>query len=266
MQRYIKLDSFTAVGPGETANVVLQTGSRYDEIHLKSNQIDEIERVTLTLNAVELFSLTLDELKMLDAYNRVEYESTGHISLPLGLNEAVMLDAQVATGLVTGPGDNAVLEVKFSDAAISPTLKGFANVSAHNGVRARVRRFIRYTIPVTGAGQIDFTSLVKGPDVMRMFFKSALIEKLEIKQNDRTVFELDEADNAYLLDRAFKTAPVGYFVFDSIKRDYPVADSMSTQWQNLNFRLTVAEGGAQNISVLVEQVDQTERADWRRAS
>ena len=109
MQRYIKLDSFTAVGPGETANVVLQTGSRYDEIHLKSNQIDEIERVTLTLNAVELFSLTLDELKMLDAYNRVEYESTGHISLPLGLNEAVMLDAQVATGLVTGPGDNAVL-------------------------------------------------------------------------------------------------------------------------------------------------------------
>ena len=55
-------------------------------------------------------------------------------------------------------------------------------------------------------------------------------------------------------------------MFDSIKRDYPVADSMSTQWQNLNFRLTVAEGGAQNISVLVEQVDQTERADWRRAS
>lgn len=265
MQRYIKLDSFTAVAPGETANGVLQPGVRYDEIHLKSNQIDKIERVTLTLNAVELFSLTLDELKMLDAYNKVGHTSEGHISLPLALNEAVMIDSKVATGLVTGPGDNAVLEVKFASDAQSPTLKGFANVSGHNGIRERVRRFVRYTIPVTGAGEIDFTSLVKGPDVMRMFFKSGLIEKLEIQQNQRTVFELEAADNKYLLERDGKAAPEGYFVFDSIKRDYPVIDSMPTTFTNLNFRLTVAEGGAQNISVLVEQVDQTEARSFKKA-
>lgn len=265
MQRYIKLDSFTAVAAGETANLVLNAGVRYDEIILKSNQISEIEKVTLTLNAVEIFSLKLEELQMFDEYNRVDYSSENHISLPLSIEEAVLLDSQVATGLVTGKGDNAVLEVKFSDAAVSPTLKAIASVSAHDGVRRRVRRFVRYTVPVTAAGDIDFTSLVKGPDVMRMFFKSPLIDKLQIIQDLRVVYELEAADNDYLLDRMYKTQPVGYFVFDSIKRNYPVYDSMSTQFQNLNFKLTVAEGGAQNISVLVEQVDQTEARDFRAA-
>lgn len=265
MQRYIKLDSFTAVGPGETANLVLANGVRYDEIHLKSNQIAEIERVTLSLNAVEMWSLTLEELQLLDEHNRVDFESTKHLSLPLALGEAVAVETQLTTGLVTGPGDNVVLEVKFTDDAVSPTLKAFANVSAHDGVRRRVRRFVRYTVPVTAAGEIDFTSLVKGPDVMRMFFKSELITKLEIKQNLRTVFELEKEDNDYLLERVFKTVPAGYFVFNSIKRDFPVKDSMSTQYENLNFRLTVAEGGAQNIGVLVEQVDQTESRNFRAA-
>lgn len=266
MQRYIKLDSFTAVGAGETANLVLNTGVRYDEIHLKSNQIDEIEKVTLTINAVEIFSLTLEELRMFDEYNRVDFDSTTHVSLPLAIIEAVRIDSQVATGLVTGKGDNVVLEVKFSDDAVSPTLKAFANVSAHDGVRRRVRRFIRYTVPVTAAGEIDFTSLVKGPDVMRMFFKSPLISKLQIIQNMRVVYELESADNEYLLDRAYKTTPDGYYVFDSVKRNYPVIDSMSTQFENLNFKLTVSEGGAQNISVLVEQVDQTQARDFRAAA
>ena len=265
MQRYIKLDSFTAVGPGETANLVLANGVRYDEIHLKSNQIAEIERVTLSLNAVELWSLTREELEMFDVHNRVDSDSATHLALPLAINEAVVVETQVTTGLVTGPGDNVVLEVKFSDGAVNPTLKAFANVSAHDGVRRRVRRFVRYTVPVTAAGEIDFTSLVKGPDIMRMFFKSGLITKLEIKQNLRTVFELEKADNDYLLERASKTVPDGYFVFNSIKRDFPVFDSMSTQYENLNFRLTVAEGGAQNIGVLVEQVDQTEMRSFRAA-
>ena len=262
MQRYIELDSFTAVGAGEVANLVLANGVRYDEIHLESNQTAEIEYVRLTLNAIEIFRLKRGELDMLEDYDG-RTRTGGYISIPLAMVQANLLDSQLVSGLVTGPDDNVVLEVKFSDAAVAPKLKAFANVSAHAGYRDLVRRFVKYTIPVAAEGEVDFTSIVKGPRVLRMYFKSAYVDKLEIKQDMRTVYELTKARNEFLLKRAGKSLIADYFVFDSIKRDFPVIDAMPTAFQNLNFRLTVGAGGAQNIEVLVEQLEKIEPRDWR---
>lgn len=262
MQRYIELDSFTAVGPGEVANLVLANGVRYDEIHLESNQSTEIEYVRLTLNAIEIFRLNRAELSMLDTYDGLT-STSGFIAIPLAMVQANMLDSQLLSGLVTGRDDNVVLEVKFSSAATAPRLKAFANVSAHNGVRNVVRRFVKYTIPVAASGEVDFTSIVKGPRVLRMFFKSAHVDKLEIKQDMRTVYELTKARNDYLLKRSGKNLIADHFIFDSIKRDFPVIDAMPTTFQNLNFRLTIGAGGAQNIEVLVEQLEAVEQRDWR---
>ena len=262
MQRYIDLDSFTAVGPGEVANLVLANGVRYDEIYLESNQEDKIEWVRLTLNSVEIFRLTRTELNMLDTHDGLPGKS-GYLSIPLAMVQANLLESQLISGLVTGGGDNVVLEVKFYNSAVSPVLKAFANVSAHDGYRNLVRRFVKYTIPVAAAGEVDFTSLVKGPRILRMFFKSDHIDKLEIKQDMRTVYELTSDRNEMLLLRAGKGSISNTFVFDSIKRDFPVRDAMPTTFQNLNFRLTVGSGGAQNIEVLVEQLEPIEPRDWR---
>lgn len=263
MQRYIELDSFTAVGPGEVANLVLANGVRYDEIHLESNQAANIEYVRLTLNAVEVFRLTRAELSLLDTYDGLN-STTGFISIPLAMVQAQMLDSQLISGLVTGPGDNVVMEVKFADAAVSPVLKAFANVSAHAGVRSLVRRFVKYTIPVAASGEVDFTSIVKGPRILRMYFKSGNVDKLEIKQDQRTVYELTKARNDFLLKRSGKNLVADHFIFDSIKRDFPVIDAMPTNFQNLNFRLTIGAGGAQNVEVLVEQLEAIEPRDWRK--
>ncbi|MDP2505639.1 major capsid protein P2 [Oceanobacter sp. 3_MG-2023] len=262
MQRYIELDSFTAVGAGEVANLVLANGVRYDEIYLETSVPNKVEYVRLTLNAIELFRLSKAELDMLDAHDAVASE-TGFISIPLAMVQANMLDSQLMTGLVTGSGDNVVLEVKLASDATSPTLKAFANVAAHNGVRSLVRRFVKYTIPVAAAGEVDFTSLVKGPRIMRMFFKSSYVDKLEIIQDMRSVFKLTKARNDMLLKRAGKGDLSGYFVLNAVKRDFPVVDAMATSFQNLNFRLTVGDGGAQNIEVLVEQLEQIQPRDWR---
>lgn len=262
MQRYIELDSFTAVGPGEVANLVLAPGVRYDEIHLESNQAAKVEYVRLTLNAIEIFRLTKDELSMLNVYDGLP-ENSSFISIPLAMVQAQMLDSQLMSGLVTGPGDNVVLEVKFKDDAVAPVLKAFANVAAHNGVRSMVRRFVKYTIPVAASGEVDFTSIVKGPRILRMYFKSGNIDKLEIKQNQRTVYELTKARNDFLIERARKNLVTNHFIFDSVKRDFPLVDAMPTNFLNLNFRLTVGSGGAQNVEVLVEQLEAVEPRDWR---
>jgi hypothetical protein len=263
MQRYIELDSFTAVGAGEVANLVLANGVRYDEIYLETNQPNKIEYVRLTLNAIELFRLTKAELDMLDTHDGIP-SSSSYVSIPLAMTQANLLDSQLITGLVTGAGDNVVLEVKFAADAASPTLKAFANVSAHGGVRQVVRRFVKYTIPVAAEGEVDFTSLVKGPRILRMFFATNYMDKLEIIQDMRSVFKLTKARNNMLLARAGKGSISNYFVLNAVKRDFPVIDAMATGFQNLNFRLTVgAGGGGQNIAVLVEQLEQVEPRDWR---
>lgn len=264
MQRYIELDSFTAVGAGETANLVLANGPRYDEIYLETNQASKIEKVVLKLNAVEVFSLSHAELEMMRGYDGLPGEAE-FITLPMALMNAVLLDSREYTGLATGPGDNVVLEVTFKSDAVNPRLKAFANVSAHAGGRVWVRRFVRNTIPVAAEGEVDFTSMLKGPNikVMRMFFKNPNIDKLEIKQDLRTVFELTDKRNDFLLKTEGKTVPSGYFVFDTTKRGFPLRDAMETAFQNLNFRLTVGAGGSQNIPVLIEQLEAVEVRDWR---
>lgn len=265
MQKYIELDSFTAVAAGEIANLVLANGVRYDEIHLETNVPDSVEYVRLVLNATEIFKLSRVELNMLNKHDKVDGVS-GYFSLPLANISALMLDSQLMTGLETGLGDNVVLEVKLASNATAPKLKAFASTSAHDGTRQLVRTFKKYTVPVTANGDVDFTSLVKGGRVMRMFFKSANMSKLEIKQDQRTVYELTKARNDYLLKRAGKGLIANVFIFNSIKRNFPIIDSMRTDFQNLNFKISVdGMTSPENIEVLVEQMEQVEPRDWRAA-
>lgn len=256
MAQLINLDSFSAVGAGETANLVLPVNPRYEQIYLETNVADKIKRVRLTLNAEEIFSLTRQELAMLQSYAGIAQES-GFITLPLNFDGALMLDSQIFTGLVTGPGDNPVLEVEIAEDAAAPRLKAFAETSARGPTRDVIRRFQRYTVPVAAEGEVDFNTMVRGPGikVLRMFFKSDAIDALEIKRDGVVIYEATKKRNDFLLKRAGKTLPEGYFVFDPTRRDFPLRECLSTTAHNLNFKLkTKGVEGAKNIDVLVEQL------------
>ncbi|MEX1057042.1 MAG: major capsid protein P2, partial [Natronospirillum sp.] len=72
MQTPIKLESFSAVGAGQTANLVLAPGVTYDAVYIETNVPPaEIEQVKLELNANEIFALTGDELVMIDKYDEI---------------------------------------------------------------------------------------------------------------------------------------------------------------------------------------------------
>lgn len=261
MQNYIELSSFSAVAPGQVANLPLDIGPKYNEIHLESNQANKIEWVRLKLNAKVVFELTKAELDRQLSYDKIQ-GSSNFIALPLALHYAVPLQSQVFTGLPTGPGDNVVLDVKFASDAVAPELKAFAEVAEHNGVREVVRTFERYTIPVGANGKIDFTAIERGPRILRAWFESPNIGSLEVKQNGVVAYELSQARNNYLLKMRGKEIPAGFFVFDPTARNYPLIDAMKTAYQNLNFRLDVTSGGAQNIEVLVEQLEALEPRQW----
>lgn len=255
MQHPIKLESFSAVGPGSTANLVLATGLTYDAIYIETNLAPaEILGVKLELNAEEIFNLTGAELVMLDQFDEVEASFAGptyRYNLPLQFESAVLADTQRTLSLALGPGDNCVLNVDIATGT-TPVLSAFAETGADRGKRELVRKFERYTVPVAAAGTTEFFSMNKGSRVIRMHFDSDDMEGLEIVRDRLKLYELDKARNDFLLQRAGKTPQTGYFHFDPTKRGFPIIDSFSTQAQNLVFKLSMADGG--NVPVLVERL------------
>lgn len=268
MQTPIKLQSFSAVGAGQTANLVLAGGVTYDAIYIETNVPPaQITYVELKLNANEVFSLSGDELVMLDQFDEVYSAFAGptyRYALPLQIEYAVLADVQRQTGLVIGPGDNCVINVKIDGAAVTPVMSAFAETSAMRGARNVVRTFQRYTVPVAAAGITEFFNLNKGNRLLRAHFKSADMSSLEIVRDRLKIYELDKARNDYLLERAGRTVQAGYFHFDPTKHGYPVIDSMSTVANDLVFRLGMDAGG--NVEVLVERYDNTTMTkSWQEA-
>jgi len=266
MQTPIKLDSFSAVGNGETANLVLANNVQYDQIYLETSLApNELEFIRLSLNAETIFDLKGTELVMLDQYDDL-YSSFGgpstyRYTLPLSFETALLRDARVVAGaLVLGPGDNCVLDVKIASTTTnSPTLKAFAETSGFPGVRDAVRKFERYTIPQASAGRVEFTSMVKGSRLLRAHFASANLDEIEIKRDGRVIYELDKARNDFLLERAKRNPQSGYYHFDPVKTGFPIRDNMSTAASNLAFNLVTSAAG--NIEVLVERMD-PKPANW----
>lgn len=257
MQHPIKLESFSAVGAGQSANLVLATGLTYDAVYIETNLAPaDILGVKLELNAVEIFNLTGAELVMLDQFDEVETSFAGPVyryNLPLQFESAILADTQRTLSLALGPGDNCVLNVDIAPGASSPVLAAFAETGPDRGRRELVRKFERYTVPVAAAGTTEFFSMNKGSRVIRMHFSSADMTGLEIVRDRLKLYELDKARNDFLLQRAGKTPQTGYFHFDPTKRGFPIIDSFSTAAQNLVFKLSMDAGG--NVPVLVERLE-----------
>lgn len=249
----IKLNSFSGVGAGQTASLVLENGPYYQDIYLKTNVTPEqIESVKLKLNTVELFDLSGTQLRMLDTYYQKTI-STGYFPLPISASYAGELKRRLQTGIATFPGDNLVLEVKIASAATAPTLEAFAEVRNNPGVRPFVRRMLPNTIPAAAAGEAQFTSFTKGPRIMAAHFLKSDMDSLIIERDKQILFELDKVANNMILKREGRTPQSNYFHFDPARHDYPVDEAMVTVSQALAFKVNVGSGG--NIPVLFDVLD-----------
>lgn len=256
----LKLNSFSAVGAGQTANLVLENGPYYQDIYLKySGSASEIESVKLKLNTVSLFELSGTQLNMLADYYGYHRE-LNYFALPLSCIQSNELKRRLQTGIATFAGDNLVLEVKIAATATNPELEAFAEVRPNPGIRPVVRRFMPYTIPANGAGVCQFTSFDKNQTgqspriVAAHFFKDGNdINSLEIKRDKTVLHEMEKAHNDFILKREGRTPQAKYYHFDPTRVDYPVEEAMATASQSLEFKFDV--GSAGNILGLIEVLD-----------
>ncbi|EAT13377.1 hypothetical protein HF888_07775 [Bermanella marisrubri] len=250
----LKLNSFSGVGAGQTASLVVANGPFYQDIYLKfSGSIAELEAVTVKLNTVELFTLSGTQIRMIDSY----YGNTttaGYYRLPLSCAHVKDLERRVQTGLPTFNGDNLVIEVKIAAGATAPTLEAFAEVRNNPMSRPFVRRILPFTIPAAGAGESQFTSFTKGPRIMAAHFKKADMDNLVVERDKQTLFEMDKAANNMVLKDCDRMPQSDYFHFDPTRHDQPIKEAMVTGTaQDLAFKVNV--GSAGNIPVLFDVLD-----------
>ena len=298
MRPITKLNYFSAVQAGQTANLVLDPGATYDQIYIKANNIfSDIEKITLKLNAEEIFSLTPAEIQAIlfrkDQIMAMEYSLAskfgpdgdgGHfdidnhrintvLPLPLQLLDSVYDGTQRLTGLVLGPGDNCVIDVKLRQSPNTPTLEAYAETRAFPGVRQVVRKFERYTVPIAAAGEVNFTSILRGSRVLRMYFKTTSpagnsIEALQIKRDGVEIWDVKKSDNEFVnwfydASNFIETEIGGFdYVLDCVREGFPLKDAMSTQSNAMNFK--IACSGADNIEIIVERLEPMARS-WQVA-
>ncbi|WP_045392490.1 major capsid protein P2 [Vibrio rotiferianus] len=267
MQAPMKLNAFTGIGYGQKSTVVLPVGPTYEEIHLRTNlSAGMIKRVSISLNAEEIYILTGAQLLMLEAYKK-QPAKTGYFTIPFADIVGKTKNGIRATGLVTEVGDNIILEVEVgspSDLSSAPAidLSAWAVVSEPQMARVLTPKIRPETMQATSGGENEFLNLNSGATklIRRMHFISDKVTDLKIERDFKKVFECDKDYAEYLAGRHERAPQNGYFHFDPIQRGFFLQDLFKTAHSSqLKFTVTTTQPIG-SLPILVESVE-VERPD-----
>jgi hypothetical protein len=262
MITHMKLNSFTGLGYGQKATVTLAIGPTYEEITLRSN-LDAalIRRVSITLNAEEIYVLSGDELKMLEAY-KDQPAKAGFLTIPFSDITGKTKNGIRSTGLVTEYGDNITLEVEIGlpadmDSAPVISLEAWAAVSEPQPARIIVPKLKRQTMQATAAGENEFLNLVSGASihVRRIHFISDKVRQLKVYRDQKKVFEADRPLADFTAQRHGFKWQTGHFHFDPILRGFYVEGLFPTAHASeLKFTVDTSEPVG-SLPLLVESLE-----------
>ncbi|MGR5001963.1 MULTISPECIES: major capsid protein P2 [Vibrio] len=254
----IKLNSMVGAAWGQKGTLPIPVGPTYHELVLETNaEAAEIERLSITLNAEEIYILTGSEILMLERYKQRAH-TTGHYVIPFSDITARTKNGVRYTGLVTEAGDNIHLDVQFKAKASGDPLSIQVHAWVTNAQPARilVPMIKRETMPANAAGVNEFTSLVSSPliTLRRAHFMHAGITKLEIERDFVKEYEANKFINEANAKRNERTPQAGYFHFDPIVRGFSIDELFPTQHSsNLKFSVTTSDV-AGSIPILIESV------------
>lgn len=256
----IKLNSMVGAAWGQKGTLVIPNGPTYHELVLETNaSASDIERLSITLNAEEIYVLTGSELLMLERYKRREHTS-GHFVIPFSDIVARTKNGVRYTGLVTEKGDNLHLDIQFAsktgDSVDALSIQVHAWVSNAQAYRVVVPMVKRETMAANAQGVNEFTNLVSSPliAIRRMHFMHANIDKLEISRDFVKEYEATKFISEANAKRNERTPQAGYFHFDPIVRGFSVDELFPTQHiSELKFSVSTSDV-AGSIPILVESV------------
>lgn len=261
MPNLSKLNSFTGVGYGEKATLVLPIGPTIEEIFLETNlHADQIVRVSVTLNGDEIYILTGQELLTLEAYKQLSNKD-GWFVIPFVDITGKTKNGVRYTGLVTEMGDNITLEVEVKDTSNSSApnvkLQAHATLAPPQQARIILPRMRKQTMQATAAGDNEFLNLTSGANVYvrRMHFKSDKVTGLKIYRDNIKVHESNRALAEFQAHRNERTWQSGYYHFDPVQRGFYINELFETAHASeLKFTVQTSEPCG-TIPILVESVE-----------
>lgn len=268
----IQLSSFDGLAWNQKASLRIEGGPTYDEIILDTEGTitdpAKIVRWGLNLNGEEIMYGTGEDLKLLEAYRGLDGEDD-KFCIPFEDINNKSEEGQVLTSLVTLPGDNITLTVEignFTTNASDPlSLKAYARASAARKERRFIPRLQTLTFNASAVGENDFTTLVRGPRIRSIHFKTSQMRGLRVLRDRIEVIQKVPVDVHNMLLRRYKRDPqTGWYHFDPIATQFGIRDLFATTAQeSLVFKIDVA--AAETVRMLVSSVQALAVPEGRRA-
>lgn len=271
MRQFTKvLPSFTAVGFGNTARLIMEVGRTFQKIVLDTRDsagnvtvtADEILKVIIQLNGREILNVSGEQLVMLEKYRGFGVVD-GTIVIDYSLPHANSEQGRALSHLVTTPSDNMVLSVELKDKTTNtvPLLKGYAvqsnNVSPQ---RVVVPVLVNSSIQIGQTGLNTYRTYVRGPRIVGIHFLDKLagasthaITDLEIKRDDQTIHNLSTKLSHEAQIRSGFVPQANYTHFNPVLSKAYIVDTLRTRSNKFEIMPTVRRAG--DITALFYQLE-----------
>ena len=265
-RRNIPLQSFNAVGAGQTATVPLSTNLRYHQIYIqyKTNASQatietDIEEIRIKVDGKVQRRFSAVELNKINAFNGYAFE-TG--MLPIFFSEPWRRSPEGEDALAWGTANVGTfdIEIDIASGATAPKLTGFAVVDDVEAPMVDIVKWYKRTIPVSATGIHTESNLPKNVDEVYQrlhCFETAAsdISGVDITLESLEAYNLTDRQNSALLkNRGFNPqADVFHVVFDHTQRvsdGYPMMKGDGRQVRE--FRLDFDMDQAQPFTLLTE--------------
>ena len=196
MRRHVELPSTDNVAAGSTMIQSMPVGgATYDRIALALTNISnaQITNIRVKINGREIWFFDSGTTLQLinDYYGRPS--NAGYLDFYFNRPEMVNLLQERLTGIGTVDVQTFTVEADIDGAVLNPAVEGLATLSDPRklGLITKVKR---YPASYAVSGQVENKDIVLGPRIMAAHFIKADVNRVEIEQGSRVVFERDKAD------------------------------------------------------------------------
>ncbi len=254
-----EISGFNGGGFSSQWTLNMDVGPVYKEIVLRTNlDNDQLTQILIQLNGDPIYDITGEELRMIEAY-KGNYQEDGVFVIPFADLSAKTQDGQDLSELVTLAGDNLTMTVKTAaataaqvTASLVPTLKATAVMGEAKAVRVTIPRMYSDLVPAGKTGKNVFRNFNRGPRIRRLHINGS-VTQLEIKRNRLVRYDVDSADNDFLLKREELVPQSGWFHFDPVKYRFALSDFLQTAGDSFEINPTVSAAG--DLPVIFETVE-----------
>lgn len=264
------LPSFTGVGEGQTATVAISGGPTIDEIDIvypysvvggSEFQPDHMT-FRFFLGAEAIFELSALEMLMIAAYLGI-YTENGRVTIPFKEIAARAFDAVHFTGLVTFPTDAINLEVDIlgTGASATVTLAAEGKFSASQPVRKFIPKIKGQSFPVTASGEVDVTTLQRGPRIKRIHFANQYMDNLKILRDTVEIFNQSKTSVDYEAKRNGAVPQANIYHYDPVIDGFILAKMLVTASGSLEIKPNFGAGTVPaSVRMLIESVETSQTA------